>query len=149
MKKNVVFTDFKIPEEWGFIKTLNELDKNWEIENKINNEKTDSLLKKIKRYLVFIFFPFTRFLRRKKYNKIIAWQQFYGLMYAFYCNLFKVKKCNRLIVMTFIYTNKDGIIGKLKYKFTKFAICNQYVDKIVVFSHNEVEYYARIFNEAK
>lgn len=146
---NVVFTDFNVPENWAFINTLNKEDRDWIVENKVNNEKTDTLLKKIKRYLLFIIFPLSRFLRRKKYSKIIAWQQFYGLMFAFYCNLFKVKKVNKLVIMTFIYTEKNGFLGKLKFKFTNFSISNKYVDKIICFSRNEVDYYSKLFDKAK
>ncbi len=98
------------------------------------------------RYCKYFSFPFKVFLKRKKYENIIAWQQFYGLMYAFYCRLFHVKKHNKLIVMTFIYKEKQGFLGKIYYKFMKYIVQSKYVDKFVCFSEKECEYYAKVFN---
>ena len=55
------------------------------------------------RYIKYFAFPFWVFVNRRKYRNIIGWQAFYGLVFAFYCKLFRVKKTNTLIIKNFIY----------------------------------------------
>lgn len=148
--KNVVLTDFKIKSNWDFIEGLNEnCDYKWENINFINNGKTNTVIKKIKKVVNYIKFSFKIFCNREKYKNIIAWQQYYGLFFAIFCNLFKVKKCNQLLIMTFIYKHKNGVLGKIKHFIINKCVSSQYVDNIIVFSRNEVKYYSDIFPQAK
>lgn len=148
MKKNIILIDFKKKNNWTFEKVLNE-DENWETICKVSNFKTKNIFSKLFQYLIYFMFPIKIFISRKKYNKIIAWQQFYGLIFAYYCSAFKVKKTNKLIIMTFIFKKKKGIIGKIYYKWIKKIIYSNYVDKLIVFSTNEIDYYSKIFPECK
>lgn len=85
------------------------------------------------------------FFNRKKVKRIIAWQQFYGSIYAFYCRLFRVKKCNFLCVNFFVYREKKGLIGKIYYHFMKYIVTSQYIDKFATTAKNECELYSKIF----
>ena len=108
------------------------------------NGAIKSKIKNMFRYLKYFIFPLKIFLHRSKIKRIIAWQQFYGIIYAFYCNLFKVKKTNQLTIMTFIYKPKNKL-KNIYYKFIKFSIDNKYVDNIICYSKKECEYYSNLF----
>lgn len=119
---------------------------------KCSNQKWDFILEQtnkenneVIRYLKYFIFSLKIFLKRKKINSIVAWQQFYGIIFAFYCRVFHVKKINNLYICTFIYKDKKRI-KRLYYKFIKYAISSKYVDKIICFSKSECENYAKIFN---
>lgn len=148
--ENIILIDFPKADEWEFKKELNKkTNLEWKeiefVSNNIRKNKIDNIV----RYLKYIYFPFKIFRNRKKYKNIIAWQQFYGILFAFYSRLFHVKKHNKLIVMTFIYKPKKGFKGKIYYKFVKYAIESKYIDKLVCFSKKECEEYPTIFNVDK
>lgn len=84
--------------------------------------------------------------KRKEINNIIFLQQFFGICFAFWCKLFKVKKNFNVEIITFIYKEKKGLIGKLYKKFINFAVNSGYIDKIICFSKYEKEYYIKLFN---
>lgn len=148
--KNIVLIDFPKLENWEFIDELNkQTNLKWEEIEFVSNELRKSKFSNIIRYMKYFSFSFRVFLNRKKYSKIIAWQQFYGLLYAFYSRIFHVKKKNTLIIMTFIYKPKNGLIGKIYHKFMNYIVTSKYVDKFICFSKNECEYYANIFQVAR
>ncbi len=145
-KKNVILIDFPKFEKWEFKEGINEkTGLEWEEIEAISNGIRKGKISNIGRYLKYFLFPLKVFINRKKYANIIAWQQFYGVLYAFYCRIFHVKKSNNLIVMTFIYKQKNGFLGKLYYKFMKFIVQSKYVDTFICFSKKECKYYANIF----
>ncbi len=145
-RKNIVLIDFKNDKNWKFIKELsNSTNENWTIISKENLSKKKNKMK----YLHFFTFPFKIYWNRKNFHKIVAWQQFYGLIFAFYCKLFKTRKYNSLYIMTFIYKERKGIKGKIYYKFIDYIVNSVYVDKIICFSKKESEYYANVFNTCK
>lgn len=84
------------------------------------------------RYLIYIFWPIKIFMKRKKYNTIVGWQQFFTIFLAFYCRIFSVKKINKIIICNFTYKAKKGIWGKIYRELMKFCINNVYVDYIHV-----------------
>ena len=146
LDKNIVLVDNSEEKVLDFKDGLqSSTNKQWTIYVNKSNKLQKNLFDRIIRYIKYFLFPFKIFLGRKNVENIVAWQQFYGILYAFYCNLFKVKKSNSLVIMTFIYKEKK-FLGKLYYIFIKYAIDNNYVDYIICFSKNECEYYARIFN---
>lgn len=150
MKENIVLIDFKPKEKWEFIEELNkENNEKWKAEKCVSNFKTNNIILKMYQYFLYFLFPFRIFITRKNYNKIIAWQQFYGLIFAFYCSLFKVKKVNKIVISTFIYKRKRGIIGKIYEKWIKYILNSVYIDKIICFARNEVEYYGSLFPSVK
>ena len=118
----------------------------WEIKCWKNNVGHGSKLFDFGRYFGYFWHPFCIFLSRGGYKTIVAWQQFYGLIFSFYCKLFHVKKENRCIVMTFIYKDKAGFVGKIYKAFISYCIHSKYIDRIVVYSKSEVSYYAALFH---
>ena len=86
---NLILIDFPKIEDWEFKKLLNETTNLvWEEAEAISNKGRKNKIYNIIRYFKYFSFPFHIFLNRKKYKNIIAWQLFYGLLYAFYCRLF-------------------------------------------------------------
>ncbi len=147
-KDNIILCDFQPDENWNFLKGLtNKTKLEWKTIINVSNGNISS----IKRYFKYFFLSFKIFIHRKSYNNIIAWQQFFGLIYAFLCRFFHVKKVNQLYIMTFIYIPKKGIIGKIYYRFIKFIVTSKYIDKIFVFSSQEIKKYCNEFgvNDSK
>lgn len=148
-KNNIVLSDFNPGENWVFSNQLEkDTGESWKLYICENWSVKTGILGLL-RYLRYFSFPLKIFLTRGSYKDICAWQQFYGIVFAFYCRLFRAKKINKLIIMTFIYQEKKGIFGKLYYNFIKYSIDNQYVDALICFSKNEIEEYSKIFNVNK
>lgn len=146
LDKNIILVDNSEEKVLDFKNGLqSSTNKQWTVYVNKSNKLQKNLLDRVIRYIKYFLFPLKIFLGRKTVENIVAWQQFYGILYAFYCNLFKVKKSSKLIIMTFIYKEKK-FLGKLYYRFIKYAIDNKYVDYIICFSRNECEYYSKIFN---
>lgn len=149
-KANIVCTDFLPAKNWMF---LNALSATTQLEWQQKGWKNSGLIKgkwaNAQRLLGYFAHAWSIFFHRKRYDKIVAWQQFYGLIFAFYCKLFHCKKVNQLIVMTFIYKDKGGFVGKLYKRFIKGIVRSKYVDKFVVFAESEVGYYSDLFGVDK
>lgn len=146
LNENVILADNSEEEVKEFKNGLEKITKmKWFIYVSVSNQLRKNIFDEIVRYIKYFIYPLRIFFSRKQVKNIVAWQQFYGIIYAFYCNLFKVKKNNKLIIMTFIYKPRKKF-GKLYFKFIKYAIDNKYVDNIIVFSKNECEYYSKLFN---
>ena len=145
MKKNGIFIDMRPTLPWDFAQSLEEqTGAKWDVISYVSNDRSGKFMEAI-RYCKYFYYAFVIFVHRNQYDKIIAWQQFYGLLMAAYCRLFGVKKHFSLIVMTFIYKRKQGRLGQLYYSFIQFALYSKYIDKIIVYSQNEVNYYATLF----
>ncbi len=139
ISKNIILADCCPDEIKTFADGCNEIsDSPFEIISKISNWGYDNIIKNIWRYLLYFIFPFKIFLFRKNYNIIIGWQQFYAINFAFFSNLFKVRKRNILVVANFTYKHKAGFWGHLYYKYMKFSCNNKYVDYLHVLSYNYV-----------
>ena len=148
-KKNVALFDSSYDEAKEFIEGLKKETKlDWEAIVCTSNKGRKGI-NNIIRYIKYFFFPFKIFLTRKKYNIIIGWQEFYGLLFAFYCDLFKVKKNNYLIIKNFIYKPKRGIIGKMYYKFMNKIVHSKYVDVFICASKTMIDYCSEVFNISK
>ncbi len=147
MSKNIIIMDSDAREGADFARGVaSSSAEEWEVIIKNSNDRS-TVFANIIRYLKYAFVPFLYFLRRKKYDKIIAWQQFYGLFFAFYCRLFRVKKVNQLIVMTFIYKEKKGMVGVLYRKFFDYVVHSKYIDGFTCVATIECENYSKIFKE--
>ena len=145
--KNIILTDSVSDELIDLKRGLeNSTKEEWETKSYISNWGRNSAWKKIKRMIVYFFTPLEIFFNRKKYNKIIGWQQFYALIYCFYCRLFHVKKVNKVYVLNFTYKKKKGIIGKIYYGFMRYILRSKYVDIIFVLSYNYINECANTFN---
>lgn len=141
--KNVILIDFEPNSMWNFDEILSEqTNEEWKVIKKVSNLNQGNNLQCIVRYLKYFLFPFVVLLKKKKYLKLVAWQQFYGIVFAFYTQLFSVKKSPNIYIMTFIYKEKKGVFGKIYKNFIKYSLESEFVKKIFVFSSSEIDYYS-------
>lgn len=141
---NAIFLDFKPSDDWQFLKELEE-NTGKKFDCIFNDSHNWHGKKKILRYLSYFFVPL-KYALKNKYEVIVAWQQFYGLFYAFWLRLLKKKKSTKLVIMTFIYKKKTGIIGRIYDRIMKYIIGGEYIDKYICFSKEECDKYSRYFN---
>lgn len=143
---NAVLVDFELKKDWKFPKVLESMSSDkWTVVDCQTNQYYGQMIKTLFRYVLYFVFPLKIVLNRSRWNIIIAWQQFYGINFAFWCRLFHLKKKNKLIVMTFIYKKKAGLMGRLYHKYMSFAVRSKYIDKIICFSKGESLYYPEVF----
>ncbi len=144
--KNVVLTDFKVDNTWEFIDILKRTtEQDWDVRYCDTQYMHNSILSGLLRYFYYFFFPLIVVFSRKQYGSIIAWQQFYGLNFSFWSRLLHRKKTNKLIVLTFIYKKKSGIVGNIYHRYMRYILKSGYIDKIVCFSKEEPQYYSDLF----
>lgn len=144
--RNVLLVDWDPPEPWSFRSGLETASgEPWEIKKKITNRNHGNAFRSCIRYLQYAFFSLRMFFCRKGYRQVLAWQQFFGLFLAFYCRLFHVRRAPAITVMTFIYKPKRGLAGRLYGRFVRYAVTSRFVRKILVYSREEVAYYASLF----
>ena len=144
--KNIILTDCKRDEIEDLIKGLEEYNgEKWDVKEYISNWGRKNIWLKIKRYLIYFYAPIATFINRKKYEKIIGWQQFYTLIYCFYCAIFHVEKINNVYIVNFTYKEKKGVIGKIYYRFMKYILTSKYVDILFVLSDEYINNCAKIF----
>lgn len=146
MKHNIIIIDSNEKEGNDFKEGVKyATGQDWTLVVKNSNNRSNKIANFI-RYIKYALVPLGIFLRRNKYDCIITWQQFYGLFFSFYCRLFHVEKKNKLLVMTFIYKEKNGIIGKIYKKFFDCVVSSPYIDGYTCVANIECENYSRIFN---
>lgn len=145
-KRNIVLVDFDCPADWKFIDGLVEgSGENWEVRKLVSNMNHSGRFQNFIRYCKYFYLPFTIFLRRNSYAKVIAWQQFFGLILAFYCRLFRVKYVPDIYVMTFIYNRRSSKLGKFYESFVRYCLGYKGIKRVFVYSESEPEYYSSLF----
>lgn len=146
LSKNIILID-TVPEDGqAFCRALSEQTQlEWSLVDYISNEGRTNWYANIIRYLKYFFFPLFIFFHRRNVDNIVAWQQFYGLIFAFYCRLFRVKKRQSLLIMTFIYKKKKGLVGKIYHKFIEYIVTGKYIDLIICTSDKERIMYSDLF----
>ena len=145
-KINIILADCDVNEIEDFKQGIEqELNEELQISSKICNGKHD-IFGNVYRYFMYMFFSFTVFIKRKKFNYVFGWQQFYALFFAFYCKLFKVEKNNTVIVCNFTYKEKRGKIGKIYKRFMKYCLQSGYIDYIHVPSNKYAKECSEIFS---
>lgn len=146
-KRNIILIDFDASPKWEMDAVLSEItEEDWDIAKCVTNKYHKNKFDSLKRIFLYFFFPLTIVIKRKKYDKIIGWQQFFGLNIAFWCRLFRLKKRNDITIMTFIYKKKNGIIGTIYHKYMSYILSSKYIDRIICYSKNECKYYSQLFN---
>lgn len=151
LMKNYILYDNYDKEIYKFRHILEETTKHewdiWACKSDINQNKKILVFY---RYLLLFIFPFMVFMRRRKLREscIVSWQQFYGLVFAFYCRIFHVEKSFRLVVMTFIFKEKQGIIGEIYHHFMNYILDSKYIDIIICTSKAEIQLYSKIFPDS-
>lgn len=98
-----------------------------------------SLIDNLLRYANYFIFPIKCLSVRKRYDVVIGWQQFYAVTMAFYCRLFRMRKCGTLVAVNFTYKRKGGFLGGVYHRFMKYACDNVHLDYLHVPSRNYVE----------
>lgn len=142
-RKSLLLLDSAPQPEWNLKELLEaRTHRPWEIWQPDSHFSDREWKKKVK----FFLFPFKLLFHRREIGTILSYQQFYGLFFAFYCELFHVKKCCRLFISTFIYRPKAGIAGWLYFRFMRRAVCSRAVDRIICYSAGEPAYYQALFN---
>lgn len=149
-KENVILIDYDAPYDWEFHKAIEETTgKKWTVYKEISNENHSNAIQKFIRYAKYFIVPLKIAKRYKRYNKVLAWQQFYGLILAFYFRVFNVQNTPDIVVLTFIYKPKRSIAGKIYDKFIRYIVTSKYIKHIVVFSESEKIRYAEYFGVPK
>lgn len=144
--ENLILVDMPVNNDWELKQGIEEVTQSkWKIKYKEGRLSCS----KVKRLSNFIYYPLYILLSSSKVKKIVAWQQFYGLMYCFYNRILKTNKSVDVTVMTFIYKEKRGFIGKLYRAFISFCVHSHNLKNIIVFSRSEVDYYSFIFPSIK
>jgi glycosyltransferase involved in cell wall biosynthesis len=148
-KRNIVFIDMPLDGQWEFVEGLEaESNEAWEVKSYVCNEGRTTRLSNIVRYGKYFFYSFLIFLNRNKYDRILCWQSFFGIIYASFCALFRVKKKNRVFVQNFIYRPKGGggsFIGRLYFRWLRRALHSGYVDLFISASLTNCKYCAGVF----
>ncbi len=148
MKTNIILSDMPFDERWEFRKGLEDkTGEKWMIRNCVAN-RGGFFQHNIYRYIMYFVFPLTIFFNHCKYDKIVGWQAFYGVVFAFYCRLFSVKKKNFLLIKNFTYKPKgDGLWGRFYYNWMRYIVKSGYIDIFICTSQTHCDYCARIFDE--
>lgn len=143
--RNIIFLD-KVPDRnWTFESDLERLSgMNFQCIY-MDTHNMQGRVTNIFRYLSYFVLPLYGVIHRKEIKTIVAWQQFYGLLYAFWCRVLHLKKKGKVIILTFIYKGKKGIIGKIYSWLLHYIVTSGYVDKFVCFSEPECRRYAEEF----
>lgn len=140
-RKNVILADC-IPEEIeDFRKGLEaSTGLEWEVMSKVSNWGRTSKWSDFRRYLTYFLVPFIVFINRKQYHQIVGWQQFYSLIFCFFCRVFHVSKTFDVIAVNFTYKEKNGLKGKLYYRFMRYMVNSKYLDHIMVLSKEYIDF---------
>lgn len=139
MRKNILLADCKAEEVIPFAEELFWRGCSFEIREHIANWKRTGKVSELKRYARYFGVAFHYFLRRNKIDAVVGWQQFYALIYCFYCSVFSVKKANTVVALNFTYKEKRGRMAKLYRWFMGKCLSNRYLDYIHVPSRDYAE----------
>lgn len=142
---NILLIDFEPSEIWNFDRLLEEkTNEKWVTVKQVSNLNQGNKFQTIIRYLKYFWLPLKVVLKGKSIKKILAWQQFYGIIYAFYVRLLRKRNYADLYIMTFIYKKKSGVIGSVYEKFIKYSLESKCVREVFVFSDTEPSYYSKV-----
>lgn len=148
-KEKIVLADCEIDEVKSFAKALSEDSSPFLIKSHISNFKRTGKLSEIKRYAIYFSVGFKYFLVRKKYSTIMGWQQFYALIYCFFCSIFCVKKQNTVVALNFTYKEKKGKAKKIYKWFMSKCLDKKYLDYIHVPSYEYAQSVSQEFDFPK
>lgn len=143
---NLVLSDGSFEEMVPFLNGLNETSSEpYELKIHPANGIRSGKMRDCIRYAKYFIIPFFYFINRRKYERIVGWQQFYALIFCFYCCLFRVKKRNLITVANYTYRAKSGRVGKLYEKFMKCCTNPKYLDNIHVLSYTYADLVSKQF----
>jgi len=138
-KENILLADCEIEEVREFADALSFCSEPFRIRAHIANWKRNGVFSELKRYGMYFYVSFLYFIKRRHYGMIVGWQQFYALIFCFWCTLFSVKKQNVVMALNFTYKEKKGKLAKLYKWFMNRCVNPQYLDYIHVLSEEYAE----------
>ena len=144
-KKNVLLADCVAQEVMPLAKELMYDSQPFEVKVHISNWKRTGKISELKRYAVYFMVGFRYFLSRKKYACVIGWQQFYALIFCFFCSLFSVKKTAVTVALNFTYKEKKGKLAGVYRWFMSKCLSEKYMDYLHVLSESYADQIARDF----
>lgn len=144
--KNIVLADCEPAEVQSLADELKFNNNDFVVKSHIANGKRTGKLSELKRYAKYFAVAFKYFVCRKKYAAIVGWQQFYALIFVFYCALFKVKKRNTVVVLNFTYKAKNGKFAKTYKWFMSKCVSPKYLDFLHVLSDQYADKISKEFN---
>ncbi|NLI20040.1 MAG: glycosyltransferase family 4 protein [Clostridiales bacterium] len=132
MKPNVVLFDTDARESRDFLEGLTaETRAEWRALYCRANRGRRHPLSNAARYIKYFVFPLGVFLLRRSYGTVVGWQAYYGLLFAFYCQVFRVRKVNRVLIKNFIYKPKKGAVGAVYARFMRYVATGAYADVFI------------------
>lgn len=143
---NILLADCSALEVESLAENLQFNNKNFQILSYISNWKRTGKLSELKRYAKYFFVGFKTFLKRKNYDAIVGWQQFYALIFCFFSSIFKVRKKNFVVALNFTYKEKNGRFSKLYRWFMSKCLDQKYLDFIHVPSNQYAKKISTDFN---
>lgn len=135
-RQNIVLADCEAEEVMSFSREMRFDDQPFVVKSHISNWKRTGKLSECRRYATYFGVGFLYFLNRKKYKAIVGWQQFYALIYCFFCEMFHVKKTNMVAALNFTYKAKHGAVAGVYRWFMSKCLSHKYLDYVHVPSEN-------------
>lgn len=134
MKENIVLADCEAGEIASLLDGLNAAGgKPFSCICRIANGTRTGWRSELRRYAQYFLAPLSIFCHRAKYDVILGWQQFYALIFCFYCQLFRVRKTCTVIALNFTYKSKgNGLVGRIYRAFMERCLCTGYMDALHV-----------------
>jgi hypothetical protein len=135
--ENIILCDCQPKEIYSFREGIeSEAGVTFSVKSYVANFLRKSKIANIRRYAMYFLVPIITMAHRKRYQYIIGWQQFYALIFSFYCSLFHLKKKNIVVALNFTYKKKNGIVGKIYKRFMRKCLNPKYMDYIHVPSND-------------
>ncbi len=133
-KRHIIIADCKEEEVSSFANAFKYKGQTFSVRSYIANWKRTGILSETKRYLMYFLVALKCFFTRSRYATLVGWQQFYALIFCFFCSLFSVKKPCTVIALNYTYKQKRGIFATPYLWFMKKCMNTRYLDYIHVLS---------------
>lgn len=146
MSKNILLADCSPEEVQSFAEELTYDGSGFCIHSHVSNWKRTGAVSELKRYGTYFAVGLRYFLKRDQYQMIVGWQQFYALIFCFFCALFHVKKCTKVVALNYTYKEKNGSFSGLYRWFMGKCMDRSYLDYIHVPSEEYADSVATQFN---
>lgn len=142
--RNLVISGHKVSGKWEFRSGLEKIgEEPWIVKTVMTNNTKGA--RGFIRYFRYFYESWKIFLHRSRYKRIVSWDQFFGLLIAFYVMFFHASRCPEIYVMGFIYIPKKGLKGKLYEWFVMKALSCTKVRRVFVYSNYEKQFYEKYF----
>ena len=145
MGKYVILADCAPDEVQSFADELVYGTHKFQVESYISNWKRTGIVSELKRYGTYFAVGFCYFLKRHEYHMIAGWQQFYTLIFCFFCSIFRVRKCTTVVALNYTYKEKQGAVSGGYRWFMRKCMDQNYLDFIHVPSDEYADIIAKQF----